>query len=69
MQKIKIQGMSCQHCVSSVTKALERLPGIKNIRIDLSKGEVFFENPQNIALNKIAQTITDAGYRMVEGKI
>lgn len=64
MQKIKVQGMNCQHCVSSVTKALEKLPGIKTIRIDLSKGEVFFENPQNLPLDQIGQTIADAGYRM-----
>ncbi|MGA2526889.1 MAG: cation transporter [Smithellaceae bacterium] len=31
IKSIKIQGMSCQHCVMAVTKALGALEGIKNV--------------------------------------
>jgi copper chaperone CopZ len=41
---LKVKGMSCQHCVMSVTKALNQLDGIKNVQIDLAKGEVRFDN-------------------------
>jgi copper chaperone len=37
---LKVKGMSCQHCVMSVTKALGQLEGIKNVQVDLAKGEV-----------------------------
>ncbi|MGB5233404.1 MAG: cation transporter, partial [Desulfoprunum sp.] len=34
MATIKIKGMSCQHCVAAVTKALSELPGISNVKVD-----------------------------------
>ena len=39
---LKVKGMSCQHCVMSVTKALGKLEGIQNVKVDLPKGEVQF---------------------------
>ena len=32
MTTIKIRGMSCQHCVMAVTKALGAIDGIKDVR-------------------------------------
>jgi len=66
MEKIKIQGMTCQHCVMSVTKALTTIAGLKDIRVNLVKGEATFENTQNISLENIRKTIEDAGYKVVE---
>jgi copper ion binding protein len=63
---IKVKGMSCQHCVMSVTKALSQLEGIKNVQVDLPKGEVRFDNTKEVALNRIANVISDAGYEVVQ---
>jgi formate dehydrogenase gamma subunit len=62
---LKVKGMSCQHCVMSVTKALGQLEGIKNVQVDLAKGEVRFDNPKEIALSRIEKAISDAGYEVV----
>ena len=62
---MKVKGMSCQHCVMSVTKALNQLDGIKNIQIDLAKGEVRFDNTKSVASDRIQKAITDAGYEVV----
>ena len=62
MEKIRIQGMSCQHCVMSVTKALGNIPGVKNLKVDLVKGEATFENTQNVARENIRKAVEDAGY-------
>ena len=66
MEKIKVQGMSCQHCVMSVTKALTKIPGIQNLKVDLVKGEATFENPQNVPLPNIRQAVEEAGYKVME---
>jgi copper chaperone len=66
MEKIKIQGMSCQHCVMSVTKALGTIPGIKNLKVDLVKGEATFENTQNILMANIRKAVEDAGSKVIE---
>jgi copper chaperone len=66
MEKVKIQGMTCQHCVMSVTKALNSIPGLKNLRIDLVQGEAAFENPQKVSPEKIRKAVEDAGYKVVQ---
>ena len=62
---LKVKGMSCQHCMTSVTKALGQLEGIKNVQVDLAKGEVWFDNTKEIASNRIEKAISDAGYEVV----
>jgi len=62
---LKVKGMSCQHCVMSVTKALGQLEGIKNVQVDLAKGEVQFDNTKQMALDEIEKSIQDAGYEVV----
>ena len=62
---LKVKGMSCQHCVMSVTKALGQLEGINNVQIDLAKGEVRFDNTKSIASDRIQKAITEAGYEVV----
>jgi len=64
MEKIKIQGMSCQHCVMSVSKALNSIPGLTNVRVNLVTGEATFENPLNVSQDKIRQAVEDAGYKV-----
>jgi len=62
---VRVKGMSCQHCVMSVTKALGQLEGIKNVQVDLAKGEVRFDNSKEIALSRVEKAISDAGYEVV----
>jgi len=63
---LKVKGMSCQHCVMSVTKALGKLEGVQNVQVDLEKGEVRFDNVKGVAAEQIAKAIVDAGYEVVQ---
>ena len=63
---LKVKGMSCQHCVMSVTKALSELDGVKNVQVDLAKGEVRFDNTKEVASSRIAKAIEEAGYKVVQ---
>jgi formate dehydrogenase gamma subunit len=65
LSTIKVKGMSCQHCVMSVTKALGQLDGIKNVQVDLAKGEVRFDNTKEVASHRIEKAIEDAGYEVI----
>jgi len=64
---LKVKGMSCNHCVMSVTKALDKLDGFKNVKVDLQKGEVSFDNTKALELEKVEKAITDAGFEVVKG--
>jgi formate dehydrogenase gamma subunit len=63
MATLKVKGMTCQHCVQAVQKALGYLPGIRNIEVDLEKGEVRFENPGGVPPEKIREAVETAGYQ------
>ena len=43
MKSIKIKGMSCQHCVMAVTRALSAVDGIKDVKVDLKSGIATYE--------------------------
>jgi copper chaperone len=64
--KVKIDGMSCMHCVNAVKKALEGLDGITKIEVDLERGEASFENTKNLPLKEIKDAIGKAGYKVIE---
>jgi copper chaperone len=38
MTTLKITGMNCQHCVRAVTEALEAVPGVTGVAVDLASG-------------------------------
>ena len=61
---IKVEGMTCMHCVGRVKKALEALKGIResDVRIGLVK-VTFDEN--SLKREEIEKAIADAGYKVV----
>jgi len=61
---IKISGMSCEHCVMRVTKALSSLPGVKEVKVDLQSGTATFDKPEKVTLEEVARGIEEAGYRV-----
>lgn len=65
MATIKIGGMSCQHCVRAVTKALGSVEGIEDVQVDMEKGEASFREKilQDSAV--IKEVIKRAGYEVL----
>jgi copper ion binding protein len=60
---LRVEGMSCEHCVKTVTKAVEALPGVKDAKIDLKGATVSFKfEPSKTPLKNIEAAITEAGY-------
>jgi copper chaperone len=61
--KLKISGMSCQHCVQTVTDALTELQGVQRAKVNLRKGEavVHFDDSRVNTAN-LAEAITAAGF-------
>lgn len=56
--KIKIDGMSCNHCKMAVEKALAKIVGVTSFAVDLEKGEAQITgnpNPKMVidAINKL----------------
>jgi copper chaperone len=62
MQTIKIKGMSCNHCVMAVTKALKEIDGITNVKVDLQKAEATFDEVKPVDMGIVKERIRKAGY-------
>ena len=62
MITIKIEGMSCSHCVLAVTEALTEVEGVRDVRIDLERGEASFEDDPSVDLDTVKKAVRKAGY-------
>jgi len=63
---LKVEGMSCEHCVNAITKAVGGLPGVANVAVDLSGGTVAVEyDPATNSLEDIKNEIDDQGFDVV----
>ncbi len=65
MPTIKVKGMSCQHCVASVTKALSELEGISNVQVNLEKGEATYNEESVVSPETIKAAIVAIGFEAV----
>ncbi|MFN2267861.1 MAG: heavy-metal-associated domain-containing protein, partial [Desulfonatronovibrio sp.] len=57
MTEIKIEGMSCQHCVKAVEQALGELDGISSIKVSLEDNNAVFETNGRTSMEQIKQAI------------
>lgn len=58
--RLKITGMNCQHCVRSVTQALEAVAGVEAVRVDLSTGIAEVQGQSET--EALIAAVTAAGY-------
>jgi copper chaperone len=64
MRRVKIKGMSCQHCAKTVKKTLEDIDGITNVAVDIEAGEATFEETHPVGGDIIRERIKEAGYEL-----
>lgn len=60
MQIFKVQGMSCGHCVKTITQALQRCDAAAEVQVDLAAGEVRVAS--RVAAELLMQAIVEQGY-------
>ena len=58
-------GMTCEHCVSSVTKEVTELAHVTSVTVDLPTGRVTVESDCPLAADEIIVAIEKAGYAAV----
>ncbi len=60
--EIPVYGMTCEHCVRRVTKALENLPGVDKVQVSLADSKAVFPyDTAKIKLDDINRAIEDEG--------
>ncbi|MEP6853238.1 MAG: heavy metal-associated domain-containing protein [bacterium] len=61
-----VQGMTCEHCVRSVTEEVARIPGVDGVRVDLAGGRVTVTAAQEPPVDALRAAVGEAGYQLVE---
>ncbi len=61
---MKVDGMSCNHCVMSVKKNLSKLD-LKEFKVEIGSVEVEFDESE-VNEDEIVKSIEEAGYKVVQ---
>jgi len=65
MSEIQVKGMSCGHCVAAMTKAMNSLPGVSNVKVDLSSGGVSYDSAAPVPKADLDRVVKAAGFELV----
>ena len=61
---ITVSGMTCGHCVNSVTEELSKIAGVKEVKVDLDSGKVDITSESALAQADLTEAIQEAGYEI-----
>lgn len=67
-QKYEVSGMTCGHCVASVTEELSELAGVDSVSVDLNAGgvsTVTVESETALDEDTVRAAVSEAGYELV----
>lgn len=65
---LKVEGMSCQHCVMAVSQALFAVEGVENVQIRIESKAVDVTG-ENLSEEAIREAVYEAGYDVVEAEV
>ena len=57
---LKVNGMTCMHCVGAVKKALEQVPGVETVEVSLAKARAVVTG--NADVQTMVAAIKEEGY-------
>jgi len=60
---MKIDGMSCQHCVAAVKKAVDAVDGVSSSNVEVGSAIVSFDESKTSS-EAISGAIQNAGYKI-----
>jgi copper chaperone len=59
-----VTGMTCEHCVASVTEEISELPGVQGVAVDLPTGAVTVTSEQPLDDAAVRGAVEEAGYEL-----
>lgn len=62
-----VTGMSCEHCVRSVTTEVSALEGVTQVDVDLATGRVTVTSDRPLDADAVRAAVEEAGYQLVAG--
>ncbi|GAB4390440.1 MAG: copper ion binding protein [Thermodesulfovibrionales bacterium] len=62
---IKIEGMSCMHCVANVKKALEGVEGVSDAKVEIGSAKVKYDEAK-VKAGDLEAAVKKAGYKVAD---
>jgi len=62
--KIEIEGMHCASCAGNVEKALSKIKGVKNQKVNLLFKKATAEVSDDVSEEQIRKAVKDTGYEV-----
>lgn len=59
-----VSGMTCSHCVSAVDAELRRIPGVRDVDVQLDGGVVTLSSDEPVDAAAVAAAVDEAGYTL-----
>ncbi|TDD61937.1 copper chaperone [Actinomadura darangshiensis] len=59
-----VTGMTCGHCVSSVTEEVQEITGVTGVDVDLPSGKVTVTSQAPLDDARVRAAVEDAGYQL-----
>ena len=59
-----VTGMTCSHCVASVTEEVSELPGVQDVQVDLDSGRVTVTSEGPVGPDRVRAAVEEAGYSL-----
>ena len=63
-QTYTVTGMTCGHCVTSVTEEVQEIPGVEKIDIVLETGSLTITSADPVDDAAVRTAVEDAGYQL-----
>jgi copper chaperone len=61
-----VTGMTCSHCVASVTEEIGALDGVTDVVVDLPTGAVTVTSERELDAEQVRAAVEEAGYRLAD---
>lgn len=61
---MKIEGMMCPHCETTVKKTLEAIDGVESAEVSHEKGSAVLTMSKNVEDSVLKRAVEDAGYKV-----
>lgn len=61
-----VKGMTCEHCVRSVTEEVSAVPGVSGVEVDLAGGRVTVVRDRPVDDAAVRAAVSAAGYEVVD---
>ncbi|GAB3866425.1 heavy-metal-associated domain-containing protein [Nocardioides maradonensis] len=59
-----VTGMTCGHCVASVTEEVAEIDGVRDVTVDLASGTLTFAADRPVPRETVEAAVREAGYQL-----